>query len=140
MTTQDPDLCLLSCGRRVRAVAQAQGCHRFVLTDHSGDIRILSRSVVPAHGANGVDDGANDIRRLGVPVRAIFLQGDQVDVFLHACDRALETGFHDAETGHRWTDGAGVLADALLRPLGRSLTVDLFLASVTLSYEREPSV
>jgi hypothetical protein len=60
---------------------------------------LRSRSFVPAH----VIPGSDDHRVLGVGVTALSLDGQAVDL------AGLGTGWHPAEAGLRWTDGAGRL-------------------------------
>jgi hypothetical protein len=55
---------------------------------------------VPAH----VIAGSDDHRPLGVGVTRLALDGRALDL------ATLGEGWHGAEAGHRWTDGAGRIA------------------------------
>ncbi len=139
-SSADPGLHLLVDGVACHPVvpdgghADTQHHHVFVVRGAAGDVRIASRSVVPAE----FDAAATDRRRLGVALRAIILCGDGLDILVHSDDAALSDGFHEAEAGHRWTDGAGVLPRALLAPLGRDFSVELVLAGPRLRYAVPP--
>ncbi len=111
----DPELYLLADGRRVWAEFSRDGVYRFTLERRPRDLRLVSRTAVPATGGLGPD-----IRRLGVGVREIAVaQGGRVRRFGHA-DAALAEGFHPAAPGEglRWTAGEARLDGRHLR-LGR---------------------
>jgi hypothetical protein len=63
---------------------------------------LRSRSFVPAHSLADSDDH----RRLGVAVRGLRVDGADVPLD----DPRLDAGWHHAEEGWRWTDGAGHIA------------------------------
>ncbi len=47
---------------------------------------------------------------------------------------SLREGFHDDESGHRWTDGMARLPDELLRPFAGDVTVEVHLIKPSLRY------
>ncbi len=69
----------------------------FLLPPGAREARLHSRVFVPAH----VIAGSDDHRTLGVGVTRLALDGQPVDL------GALREGWHMAEPGHRWSDGAG---------------------------------
>ena len=94
----DPDLHVGVAGQIVRPVLQ-DGRHRFDLPPGTAWLRLASRVTVPAeHDAEGVDH-----RRLGVAVTGLWLDGRPCPP-----DR-LGEGWHAAEPGWRWTDGAAAI-------------------------------
>ncbi len=108
----DPALHLLADGQKVTSDFSRDGIHRFTLPRRPRDLRMVSRSVVPALGGLGPD-----IRRLGVGIREVVVaQGGA----LRRCGPehpALAEGFHPAtpEEGLRWTGGTARLDLAHLR-------------------------
>jgi hypothetical protein len=76
--------------------------HRFHLPAAAADLRLVSRSVTPAH----IHAESTDHRRLGVAVSRIWI--DQLEVALDG--PRLTTGWHDLEQDWRWTDGDAGLA------------------------------
>jgi hypothetical protein len=76
----------------------------FLLPHGAQEGRLRSRVFVPAH----VIAGSDDHRSLGIGVTRLLIDGRAVAL------TALGEGWHAAEAGHRWTDGAGriVLAGA----------------------------
>jgi hypothetical protein len=112
LRTPDADPVLLVDGTPIRAQGCVDTVWRFVVPPSARDIRLVSRSAVPAeifaHHADG--------RRLGVAVAAIMADG--VAVPLEACDG----GWHAREAGLRWTDGNAVL------PVAGARVVELDLA------------
>jgi hypothetical protein len=69
---------------------------------------LVSLTHVPAH----VRAESDDTRMLGVAVAGVWLDGRRLSRL------ALEEGWHAAEPGHRWSDGAGVIPLAGARRLG----------------------
>jgi hypothetical protein len=87
---------------------------RFVLPAETSDLRLVSRTSVPAH----VLPGAGDARRLGVSLAALAVDDGLGAVRAIALDDPrLEAGFHpldaDGTATWRWTDGAALLPAAL---------------------------
>jgi hypothetical protein len=99
-TTEDPDLRLLADG--VALPAERDGwTWRVGLPAGTRALRLLSRSAVPGQ----ILPESGDHRRLGVAVTRLALDGTAIP----AEDRRRTAGWHAAEPGLRWTDGAAVL-------------------------------
>jgi hypothetical protein len=80
--------------------------YRFRLPFNAKNIRLVSRSAVPAH----VRDDSDDCRQLGVAVSRIVLDGEPIAL----ADARLGAGWHATEPGGaggtwRWTNGDAVL-------------------------------
>lgn len=117
--SRDPDLHLLVDGEIVRADAIDGGVHGFKVPAGAREIRIASRSVVPAE----TEIRSPDRRRVGVPVRRISLGGAGRRIAVGpGCD-LLCTGFHADEGSHRWTDGDALLPPELLAAVPGDLTL-----------------
>lgn len=82
---------------RVVPQQPGEGPAVFLLPPGAREGRLHSRIFVPAH----VIAGSDDHRPLGVGVTRLALDGHEVDL------ATLGEGWHAAESGHRWTDGAG---------------------------------
>jgi autotransporter passenger strand-loop-strand repeat protein len=110
--TRDAGLHLVQNGHVVRPEVTG-GARRFRLTREAGEIRLVSRSAVPA----AVCADSNDHRRLGVAVSRVVLDGRTIPLG----DARLGAGWHAFEAdgtggGWRWTDG-----DAALEVAGASV-------------------
>lgn len=96
---------LLACGQMIRATAIEGALHRFTLPAGCAEVRIMSRTGVPA----GLDLAVSDCRTLGARIGAIFI--DEQEVALDS--PLLAGGFHPIERKGaelwRWTDGAARL-------------------------------
>ncbi len=111
--TRDPDLQLTIAGRTIRPTAHSS-LHTgltttFVLPAASAELRIVSRSAVPAEH----DRHTNDWRRLGVRLSKIVLRSGARAVVIPADHPSLTAGWHkleqDGPTCWRWTTGDAVL-------------------------------
>ncbi len=113
-----PDIWLEAGQARLRPAADAGRC-RFVLDGSLAEVRLLSRSAVPAH----TEVLSTDHRRLGVAVRAILADGTPVALD----DMRLGAGWHPLEPGAdwRWTDGAATIGC----PGVRVLDIDVAFAA-----------
>ncbi len=100
----DPDLRLSADGKILRPERAAGGTYRFRLRRRPKELRILSRSAIPVE--LGLSD---DARRLGVAVYRIVLSAAGITREIGQERPELTEGFHEAEPGHRWTDGDAVL-------------------------------
>lgn len=101
-----PDVVAATCWDGARATA--------LLPAGTGSFTLDSRSVVPGMQAGGEHDG----RRLGVAVRSLRVGGRAMALD----DPALARGWHQPESGFRWTNGrATVLIDAV--PFARRVDV-----------------
>jgi hypothetical protein len=108
----DPGLHVLADGQPVPPSFRLGTRYRFTLPRRPLDLRLVSRSAVPAEAGLGPD-----LRRLGVGVREIQLAQAGRLRTLAVADPALGAGFHpfDAAEGLRWTAGAARLDTARLR-------------------------
>ena len=123
--TAEPDLCLVADGVEVVATWDGEVA-RFAVPSGAGQVRLRSRSVVPAQ----VWVAAADHRRLGVAVTGLRVDGCAI-----ALDEAvLGEGWHAAEGGLRWTDGDAVL------PCGGGVVVEVQVAGLMRYWERRPGV
>jgi hypothetical protein len=107
-TTSDPALHLFADGRWIRPTP-TQGGLLFALPDGTSEVRLVSRSVVPAE----IEPDDGDARRLGVLVTALALDG----MPLALDSQRLGTGWHAVEPNMRWTDGEASIAVAGARSL-----------------------
>jgi len=127
-TTGDPALHLVVDDRRVLPKAIGS-LYQFYLPETTRDIRLVSRSAVPAE----VSVDAMDHRRLGVAVSRILLDEKPIPLF----DLRLISGWHVPEhdgagSGWRWTNGdAGLALDRV-----RTLTINV---AMTERYWPEPT-
>ena len=107
--TQDPAMHVLADGVAIEAEL-TDGRYRFHLPEGAADIRLVSRSGVPAHmTADGTDH-----RALGVAVARIVVDGREVPL---SDTRRLRSGWHEPEEHWCWTDGNAQLAIAGARVL-----------------------
>ncbi|MCU4159877.1 Hint domain-containing protein [Acidiphilium sp. AL] len=114
-TTGDPGIVATIGARTVAVTRVGAACWR-VAVPTSGDVRLTSRTLVPAH----LDAGSEDRRVLGLDVAALETEAGRIDLG----DARLTAGWHRAEDGHRWTRGDAVIPAALLKG-ARSLTIRL---------------
>jgi hypothetical protein len=100
--TDDPDLHLLADGVRVAPESIAERVWSFRLQVLAAELRIVSRSAIPA--MIGLEQ---DQRRLGVALRRIVLHQPGLRLEVGWDEKRLRDGFHNAEPAeqHRWTDG-----------------------------------
>ena len=104
--SDDPQLrVLLDDGSVAAARWAGEGRHLFQIPQGARPVRLLSRTAVPARSIGPFVD---DRRRLGVQVRSVVFWCGLVDVVHRATDLDLD-GWHAAEAGARWTDGAARL-------------------------------
>jgi hypothetical protein len=100
--TQEPALHVLADGVAIKPKRIA-GRYRFRLPKGAAEIRLVSRSGVPAHmSADGTD-----YRTLGVAVSCIVADGQEVPL---GDKRRLRSGWYEPEAGWCWTDGNAQLA------------------------------
>ena len=125
-----PDLRLLVDGRVVAPLAVEAGLHRFRLPGRSGEIRLLSRAVVPA-AQDARDTGQ---RRRGVGLALIRMRGDGAAIELRHDHPALLEGFDLPEAGLRWTDGFALLPGRLHRALRGEISLEVQTGGPALRY------
>ena len=134
--TEDPDLHLLADGERLDAERVGRRVWRFRLPRPVSDLRIVSRSAIPAMVGTEPDQ-----RRLGVALRRIVLARRGARQAIGWDDARLTAGFHDPEPldRHRWTDGEAALPLALLASLRAGATVELHVNGLLPYPVTEPS-
>jgi glycosyltransferase involved in cell wall biosynthesis len=114
--TTDPDLHLVVDGERLDAIV-AGDTWRFGLPEPRAGaprtVRLRSRHMRPLWD----NPDSPDIRRLGVAVTGLMLDGARVD----EADPRRVCGWHAAEPGWHWTDGDATLAVGAARSLDVSL-------------------
>jgi autotransporter passenger strand-loop-strand repeat protein len=117
--TRDAGLHIVANGRVVRPAVTGRR-HRFGLAGRAHEVRLVSRSAVPA----AMHADSDDHRRLGVAVSRIVLDGRTVPV----ADARLGAGWHAVEPdgaggGWRWTDGDAAFDMAGARRLEVEVTM-----------------
>jgi Hint domain len=133
-TTFDPDLHLLVDGAEL-AAELVKGCHyRFRLPQQPADVRMLSRSSIPAE----VQDLSTDQRRLGVSLSRLVLSGDHATVTLGYRHPLLSDGFHAAEATHRWTDGNAGIPPELFAGFPNGFVMEVHLRDHSMPYRCIP--
>ena len=105
--TDDTDLHVAADGQVVRPAIEGR-VYRFVLPSDAASVRLMSRHGVPAQ----MFDANADHRRLGVAISAVQVDGVPQDMA-----GLTGPGWHAAEAGWRWTDGAATIKVAGARCL-----------------------
>jgi hypothetical protein len=129
-TTFDPDLHLVVDGVPVLADRVDDTAHVFRLKSPAREVRIVSRSSVPAE----LDVGFIDIRRLGINVSRVVLSSDNVNIVVGCRDTSLVDGFHASEESHRWTDGDARIPAKFLACFDQDMTIEVHVLDYVLSY------
>ena len=129
-TTQEADLHLVVDGVAVYPTSVERGSYRFDVANATSDVRIVSRSAVPAE----VDPVCADRRRLGVALAGLSISGGGLALDMLAGEGRLVDGFHPAEGQSRWTNGNAGLPTALLALMASSFTVELRVTATDLAY------
>jgi hypothetical protein len=132
ITTADPALHLLADGVAVPAIAGEGGAVRFTLPAGAREIRIRSRSAVPAE--SGL---STDIRRLGVHVSRIAVAAADRSIEIAGCHAGLADGWHMPEGTARWTDGNALLPGSLFAGIAGPFEISLQVARTGLRYPIE---
>lgn len=128
--TADADLHLLVDGVAVYPTAVDRGTSRFEIAGPSLDVRIVSRSAVPAES----DPASGDRRRLGVAIAGLAITGGGLALDLLANEPRLADGFHAVESNHRWTDGNAAVPAALLGLMSGPFILDVRIAGTEMRY------
>jgi hypothetical protein len=129
-TTFDPGLHLVVDGVPVSADRVGDTVHVFRLERPAREVRIVSRSSVPAE----LDVKSPDIRRLGVNLSRVVLSSDHVNIIVGCRDTSLVDGFHASEGTHRWTDGDARVPAKFLACFDKDVTVEVHVQNHELSY------
>lgn len=125
--TDDPDLHLLVDGKRIHYLAIHDGVYTFRVSHRPGNVRLVSRAVVP-HEAGF----HRDSRLLGVALRrAVVWRGARLRL-IDADNPDLSEGFHsfEADNNFRWTNGNALLPAAMFDMNG-ACEVELHIADTT---------
>jgi len=130
VTTDDPDLHLLIDGAVLRAAAIEDGRYTFVLEEKPGELRLASRTAIPAE----MEPLSSDRRHLGVCIEKIVLHDDHLRLQVGHSHPALRDGFHDDEGVRRWTDGMAQVPAALLAPFSTGFTIEVHCLPTRLRY------
>jgi hypothetical protein len=107
--TAEPNLRLEVDGVEI-APEEIEGRYRFQIPEGATDIRLVSRSGVPAH----MTADGTDYRTLGVAIARIVADGQEVPL---TDKRRLRSGWYEPEPHWCWTDGNASLAIAGARVL-----------------------
>lgn len=107
--TRDANPRIVVSGRTVRPTILNDRTYTFVLPAAGAELRILSRSTVPAE----IDRHTNDWRRLGLCVSKVVLRSGARHCVIPADHPSLNRGWHSVEQDGpvcwRWTAGDAVL-------------------------------
>jgi hypothetical protein len=110
--------------------AAADGVYRFSLARPPGEVRLASRSAVPAE----TDATSCDRRRLGVSLRRIVLRDTGSAFDLPLDSPQLTDGWHPQEGNHRWTDGTACLPVSALALFRGKVEIEIALSPSQLRY------
>jgi hypothetical protein len=128
--TDDPDLHLVVDGEIVRPSSVENDLCIFVLDRKPGQLWLASRSAIPAE----LELLSTDTRRLGASIEQIVLRDDHLRLEVSHAHPGLSEGFHEDEGSRRWTDGMGLLPEALLHPFADGLTIEIRRLATQLRY------
>jgi hypothetical protein len=103
--TTETDLQLEADGQKIRAKAGPQGTWLFTLPEGATQVRLLSPTGAPAN----VTADPRDRRTLGVNLAGLALLTPTGRTTI-PLENPAHQGLHALETGHRWTNGAALLA------------------------------
>ena len=125
---------LLVDGAPLRPETEDTGVVRFAVPAGAHQVRIVSRSVVPAD----IDPTNGDRRRLGVCLRGLSLRDGSFSLEVRPGCAVLQTGFHNPEENRRWTTGDAVLPEELYAALPEGFTLQLSLVQTSIRYPALP--
>jgi hypothetical protein len=131
----DPALRLLVDGNEIWPDLVDGQSHLFKLPQTPNQVRILSRSSIPAEVT-----GSSDLRRLGVNLCQLVLKSDHIIFTVEHNHPGLIDGYHADEPTHRWTDGDASIPSALFACLGQEFTVEVRLVDQHLRYRIGPEL
>jgi hypothetical protein len=132
--TEDDGLYLHVDGRAVRPASREGDMVRFAVPAGARQLRLVSRSVVPAD----LDPANGDRRSLGICFSAMSLHDGSFTLELAPDYAGFTTGFHPAEDRHRWTNGDAVLPEGLAAAMPNGFTLALKLVSTGRRYPAPP--
>jgi collagen type I/II/III/V/XI/XXIV/XXVII alpha len=129
-TSADADLHLLVDGVTIYPSVINGQSFSFDIAQSASDVRIVSRSAVPAE----IDPASADRRRLGVAMGGLTLRGNGLSIDVLAGEKLLAEGFYPADAGHRWTNGAAPIPAALLALMDGAFSVTVQLVGTGMRY------
>lgn len=129
-TTLDPALRLMVDQRPVAAESVDDMVYLFRLEKPPGEVRIVSRSSIPAE----VAVTHADTRRLGVGVLRIVLRDEHLSIVVEHQNPALVDGFQAPEATHRWTGGDARIPEKFLACFARQVTIEVHVRTHGLRY------
>jgi len=129
-TTGEDDLYLWVDGIAVRPELREDDRVCFAVPPDARQVRIVSRSVVPAD----IDPANGDRRRLGICFSAMTLRDDSFTLNLAPDYAGFTTGFNDAEEGRRWTQGDAPLPEDLTAAMPDGFILELKVIDSGLHY------
>jgi len=100
--TSECDLHLRADGEEIEAIRLGESRFAFVLRRDCRDIRMVSRTFIPAH----TRPQSSDTRALGICVSRLQIDGE--DIALDG-QSGFQDGWHEGEPGQRWTQGEAPL-------------------------------
>ncbi len=135
-TTTDPGLRLVLDGKVLLPTRREADTYHFTVPGGAKDVRLVSRSVVPADMPNA---GA-DRRRLGVYVLAIAVGSSHIRINIDPAAGQLRDGFHPPGSGQHncWTNGSAALPPAPFGLVGDLAEVEIRIAAPSLPYRADP--
>ena len=96
------------------------------------DVRIVSRSTVPAEA----DESSSDRRRLGISMTRIVLCNPHARINIPYDSPLLVDGFHPCEAQHRWTNGYARIPPKAISCFSGQFEIELQISSPSLTYLR----
>ncbi len=129
-TSADAELHLLVDGVSLYPTAINGQSFCFDIAQSARDVRMVSRSAVPAE----IDPASADRRRLGVAMAGLTLSGNGLSIDVLAGEKLLSDGFYPADGGHRWTNGAAQVPAALLALMDGAFSVTVQLIGTGMEY------
>ncbi len=135
-TTTDPALRLVLDGKIVLPSRRDADTYHFTVQGGASDVRLVSRSVVPAE----MPDAGADQRRLGVYVLAVTVRGPHMRVDIDPAMGLLRDGFHPFGAGQRhcWTNGYAALPSGPFGLVGDVAEVEIRITASSLTYRADP--
>ena len=133
-TTDDDNLHLRVDGIAIRPELRADDRVRFAVPAGARQVRIVSRSVVPAD----LDPASGDRRRLGICLSGMSVDDSNIALDLAPDHAGFTAGFHNSEGTHRWTQGDALLPADLTAAMPGGFVLDLKLVRTGLRYAAPP--
>ena len=128
--TMEDDVYLWVDGIALRPKSRVGEQVRFAVPAGARQVRIVSRSVIPAD----LDPANCDRRRLGICLAAMTLRDGGFTLELAPGYGGFTTGFHAAEEGHRWTQGDALLPEELTAAMPDGFILELKVIDGGLRY------